>query len=131
MFCFSQLLLFMVVGEETALPKWRWGSMSFCSMICRGSITENSNGEWRICSVSGSPCCSLPGVALWREPLIPSIRISRDTWCCWGRVRAMGRKGLLDSCLLLCPLQAFSQEHRLQESYKSLKEPQTQAVRVL
>lgn len=119
----------MVVGEETTLPKWRWGSMSFCSMICHGSITGNSNGEWRICSVSGSLCWSLLVVALWREPLIPRIRIS--TWCCWGRVRVMGRKGFMDNCLLLCLLRAFSQEHRLQESSKNLKELQVELLKCL
>ena len=113
--------------KETALPKWRWGSMSFCYVICHRSITENSDGKWRICSVSGSsPCWSLVGVALWKEPLTLSIRISRGTSVLLGSGQShTGREGLMKSCLLLCPIlcRHSTKDTGWESPLKALKSP--------
>lgn len=93
--------------KETAQPKWRWGSMSLCYVIC-SRYRHYREQRWQ---AAGSLCAwQLPqlesrGVAWWKEPLTLSIRVSRCTSVLRGSGQShTGRKGLTRSCLLLCPV---------------------------
>lgn len=127
MFCFSQLLLFMAVGEGDSFTKMetKENVLLFSDLPWQHHREEQWQVENSLCV--WQPLLESAGGGLVEGAPHPQHQDKQGHMVLLGKGQSpVGRKGLMESCLLLCALRAFSQQHRLVESSKNLKEPQVE-----